>query len=124
MADDRSCRGFPAEEPQISVDGVFDLLRNRRRRELLLFLHRRSESTFRLPEVVHHLAGDESVRPSDNESRDVVATTLRHVHLPKLRDVGVVTDAESEDAFRYRPDERLATWLQYVESETATDGVQ
>lgn len=121
MTDDSGRRGSSAEEPQLSLDGVFDLLGNRHRRDLLLFLHRRSEQTFRLSEAVSRLAGDEPVRPSDNESRDAVETRLRHVHLPKLRDAGVVTDAESEDAFRYRPDERLATWLEYVEAETAPD---
>jgi len=85
-----------------SLDAVFEMLRSERRRNVLYVLYQRAG-----PVQASTLADEVAAREGAEFTR--VATALRHVHLPKLDDAGVVEfDAEtgtvrlSDDSDRFR----------------------
>lgn len=103
-------------ESRLSIDTVFEILGDHRRRELLRVLEERSDERFEVPEVVSRL-GEDGDRPRGDGRARSVETELRHVHIPKLRSAGLVADADDE-GLRYRSDERVSRWLSYVRAET------
>lgn len=79
-------------EPFLSLDEVFELLASRRRRYALYYLRGRQESVHR-DEMARHVAAREAgVSPDDvdDAAPSHVAASLHHVHLPRLRDAGLV----------------------------------
>jgi hypothetical protein len=85
-----------------SLAVVFEMLRSERRRNVLYVLYQRAG-----PVQVSALADEVATREGAEFAR--VATALRHVHLPKLDDAGVVEfEAEtgtvrlSDDSDRFR----------------------
>ena len=82
-------------DPQLSVDTLLDLLRNRRRRYLLYCLDQKVDSVVTVDELTAMLldwehrmnAGAEAGSP---DSKRRIRIELHHSHLPKLADLGVV----------------------------------
>ena len=93
------------EDGRLSVDELFDLLRHPRRRRALRCLVR-SDERVTVDELAGHLDEETS------ESRRLVAASLRHKHLPKLDDGGVVEYPPGTGGLRYDPEPVLEEWLQ------------
>jgi hypothetical protein len=83
----------PDDEPeQLSLDVIFEVLKNERRRLALKYL-RTEESTVSLGTLAEHIAAiendkDESMIRSDERKRVYVG--LYQCHLPKMDDMGIV----------------------------------
>ncbi len=77
-------RSSNSDEP--TVDEIFHLLANRRRRIILSYLMEQPDP-IHINELTNHVAGRETEKqPNDNlsETAAAISTNLHHVHLPKL----------------------------------------
>ena len=98
-----------------SLDLVFEVLSDRRRRYALYHLRESPESVATVSDVVGYICNQEA---ESDESRTYlrrsIRTTIQHVHLPKLADAGVIEyDARSE-TIRYRGQPSLDEWLEHA----------
>lgn len=97
-----------------SLDQIFDLLSNRRRRYALYYLRQVADGVATVDEVVDHVVSfQDDVEPTD-EYRLSVRNSFRHVHLPKLNDAGVLEYDARSDAIRYWGQPSLDEWLEHA----------
>jgi DNA-binding transcriptional ArsR family regulator len=87
---------LPDSERSPSIDSLFDALSDRRRRVVVRYLIDRTDRTAHVETLAAELCRAASADPGAFEA------TLRHVHLPKLADVGLVAYDESDGTVRYR----------------------
>ncbi|MCU4802230.1 hypothetical protein OB920_17785 [Halobacteria archaeon HArc-gm2] len=86
----RSKQFTPAE-----LDELFDVLADARRRCTLQSLSD-AGGTASFDELVGDVARQTVARPIGREQRREIATTLYHVHLPKLASAGLVADFDPD----------------------------
>ncbi|APW98360.1 hypothetical protein CHINAEXTREME_11395 [Halobiforma lacisalsi AJ5] len=111
-----------------SLDRVFDLLSDRRRRYALYYLNDRGDGVATVGELTDHIAALESREDStggesastggpetESERKEGIRTELRHVHLPKLAEIGVVEHDQRSDTVRYWSQPSLEEWLEHAE---------
>ncbi|MFC6724932.1 hypothetical protein ACFQE1_11225 [Halobium palmae] len=81
-----------ADGGELSIDGVFDLLSNRRRRVILYFLADWEDAVGRdeLARKVASLETNDDIGEVPTEDFTRVLISLDHIHLPRLVDDGVV----------------------------------
>lgn len=105
-----------SEEGDITLDETFDLLRNQRRRDVLLYLAEAEDNTATVGELAKYVAAkendiDEAALTSTQRKRVYIG--LYQCHLPKMNEVGVVDYDQdrgtvilqnSSQLFRYLPD--------------------
>lgn len=102
----------------LSLDATLELLANRDRRAILSYLMDAPDGTATVNELVEHLLDRKTERTGERPGPDHVATTLHHVHVPKLADAGVVDyDARSRE-IRYWGSDRLEAWHERIRRET------
>lgn len=101
-----------ANAATLSTDTVLALLADRRRRRVLDYLRDHGAGSASLEELVSHLAGDDG-----SPARERLGLSLRHVHLPKLAEAGVLDYDREAGRVRYRPEERVERVLRVVTSE-------
>ena len=102
--------------PVLSIDTAFTLLSHHHRRELLLALRDRPSNTASLDELLGELMnGTTAMGPDYHESPESLHVLLRHQHLPRLENAGVVTVDEDESAITYVEHPRLEALLDVVE---------
>ncbi|WP_458206899.1 DUF7344 domain-containing protein [Haladaptatus sp. NG-SE-30] len=80
------------ENSDVSVEMLFDVLGNPRRRHVLSYIDKRSTSVS-VDELAQHVVEQESDTTVDEVPPDVVeriTILLYHVHLPMMADVGLV----------------------------------
>jgi len=80
------------EDERLSKDVIFELLKNRRRREVLAYLLEADE-TVTLGELAEQIAAwenDTSVNALNSDQRKRVYVALYQTHLPKMDDAGIV----------------------------------
>ncbi|ELY48960.1 DUF7344 domain-containing protein [Natronolimnohabitans innermongolicus] len=80
------------EEQRLSKDVIFELLKNRRRREVLAYLLE-SDDTVTLGELAEQIAAwenDTEVSALSSDQRKRVYVALYQTHLPKMDDAGIV----------------------------------
>ncbi|MFP8952577.1 ArsR family transcriptional regulator [Natrialbaceae archaeon A-arb3/5] len=80
------------EEDGLSKDVIFELLKNRRRREVLAYLLE-AEETVTLGELAEQIAAwenDTEVNALSSDQRKRVYVALYQTHLPKMDDAGIV----------------------------------
>lgn len=101
-----------------SFDTVLDLIAAARRRTLLYALKDSQSSSLTLDALVDAVSERESSIPKRTppDSREEVRMALRHVHLPKLDEVGIVDYDPEAATVRYHRNEALEACLQYVET--------
>lgn len=90
---------------QLSKDEIFDLLKNRRRRQILAYLSETDE-TATLSELAEQIAAwenDIEIRELNSAQRKRVYVALYQTHLPKMDDAGVI---------EYNQDRGLITLLE------------
>lgn len=82
----------PEESPSLGLDQIFEILKNRRRREVLRYLNEHG-GTATLSELSEHIAALENnttVRQITSEQRKRVYVGLYQAHLPKMDSMAVV----------------------------------
>lgn len=110
---EREASPIPASETP-SLDQVFDLLADRRRRYALYYLYDTTDGVATVGELADHVMAleDESAEPEDR--RLAVLTALEHVHLPKLEDAGVLEYDKRSSSIRYWGQPSLDEWLEHA----------
>ncbi|MCU4740275.1 DUF7344 domain-containing protein [Natronoglomus mannanivorans] len=101
-----------AETP--SLDLVFDLLADQRRRYALYYLYDSPDGVAAVDEIAAHVVSLENESHAD-DPQDHVVTTLQHVHLPKLEDAGVVEHDPRSETVRYWSQPSLEEWLEHAQ---------
>ncbi|TYT61888.1 DUF7344 domain-containing protein [Natrialba swarupiae] len=103
-----------------SLDVVFDLLSNHRRRYVLYFLYDRPDGVATLEEVTDNVVafenreeGSELVSEIDRQKLEI-RTELQHVHVPKLEDSGVLEYDRRSETVRYWTQPTLEEWLEHA----------
>ena len=121
-----------------SLDVIFEILKNSRRREVLHFLRERDEQVS-LGELAEHVAAIENDTTTDaltSSERKRVYVGLYQCHLPKMDDIGVVdfnqdrghiTLTEKADDFEKYLDrseeEQDRQWYQYYAAVSVLGGI-
>lgn len=118
-ADDGDRSG--SEDASLTLDAVLDILSHHQRRDLLRLFHDSSTRTVDFEECVSHLLERERRRMGKVPGPDHLRITLRHVHLPKLGEMGLVTYDESAETLRYHPNDSVESWLDLIDSERDTE---
>ncbi|WP_207587890.1 DUF7344 domain-containing protein [Halomontanus rarus] len=101
-----------AETP--SLDLVFDLLADQRRRYALYYLYESTDGVATVDEIATHVVSLEDQSQVDDPQSHVI-TALRHVHLPKLEDAGVLEHDTRSQTVRYWSQPSLEEWLEHAQ---------
>lgn len=97
-ANDSGLTDGPFSSNQFSpdeMDELFDVLANTRRRCVLRSLSD-AGGCASFDELVGDVARQTSTQPIDRNQRRKIATSMYHVHLPKLESVGLVAEYDPE----------------------------
>ncbi|WP_255167416.1 DUF7344 domain-containing protein [Natrononativus amylolyticus] len=97
-----------------SLDVVFDTLADRRRRYALYYLHDVSDGVATIDDVSSYIVARENSEHDPADHRRHVMTALRHVHVPKLEDLGVVEYDSRSETVRYWSQPTLEEWLEHA----------
>jgi hypothetical protein len=100
-----------------SIDDVFELLSNDRRRRVCLYLQRTGVEVATLQNLVDALATG-----AGDEERERLAISLHHRHLPKLDQAGIVDYDPRSNTARYWGQPTVEKWAEHVEA--VDDGLQ
>ena len=107
-----------AAEPP-SLDLIFDLLSNQRRRYVLYSLNEQPENVATVSELVdvvlNHERRTEDLVADAAEGRDRVRVDLQHVQLPKLEAAGIVEHDQRSETVRYWGQPSLEEWLEHAQ---------
>lgn len=111
-------------DPQeLSLDIIFEMLRNRRRQLVLEYL-REHDETVTIGELAEHIAAienDTTVRQLNAQQRKRVYIGLYQCHLPKMDDVDVIEFNQSRG--RISPGEHIEPLYEYLDvANGETDG--
>ncbi|ARS90872.1 DUF7344 domain-containing protein [Natrarchaeobaculum aegyptiacum] len=117
-----------------SLDLVFDLLSNRRRRYALYLLYDQPDGVATIDEVTDHVtcletrelgtgagagAGTETGTGHTGETtadrKREIQVELQHVHLPKLEDAGILEIDHRSETLRYWTQPTLEEWLEHAQ---------
>jgi hypothetical protein len=104
-----------AEPESLSLDVIFEILRNRRRQFVLEYL-REQEGTVTIGELAEHIAAienDTTVRQLNAQQRKRVYIGLYQCHLPKMDDVDVIEFNQSRG--RITPAEHIEPLYEYLD---------
>lgn len=99
----------------LSLDIIFEILRNRRRQLVLEFL-REEDGTVTIGELAEHIAAienDTTVRQLNAQQRKRVYIGLYQCHLPKMDDVDVIDFNQSRG--RISPGEHIEPLYEYLD---------
>jgi hypothetical protein len=101
-----------------SFDTVLDLVSKPRRRALLYHLKDCGDDVIDVDDLVDRVHEREQAIPvrEPAASRDVLAASLVHTHLPKLDDVGLVEFDADDDVVHYHGNPAVESYLNYIET--------
>ncbi|ELY79800.1 hypothetical protein [Natrinema pallidum] len=113
-----------------SLDLVFDLLSNSRRRYVLYDLNDRPDGVATIENLTENVIALEEATACDTadgesttgstadsdatDQRTGVQLELQHVHLPKLEDAGVLEHDRRSETVRYWTQPSLEEWLEHA----------
>ncbi|MFP8954166.1 hypothetical protein ACLI4Z_14530 [Natrialbaceae archaeon A-arb3/5] len=103
-----------------SLDLVFDILSNRRRRYVLYYLYEQPDGVATVEEVTNNVTTLErrSTEPNSvahpKAQTGQIRTELQHIHLPKLEDAGVLEHDQRSETVRYWTQPSLEEWLEHA----------
>lgn len=106
---------------ETTLDETFDILRNRRRRDVLVYLSGTEDNSATLGDLAEHVAAKENGIDEDQLSstqRKRVYIGLYQCHLPKMDDVGVVEYDQDRGTVTLDGESRLFTYLPEAADET------
>jgi len=106
---DESAGSTPASEPDLALDQLFEILKNRRRREVLKYLDRNGgEATLgSLAEYIAAEENDTTVKQITSSQRKRVYVGLYQCHLPKMDDMDIVDFEKNRGTIEVGPNARL-----------------
>ncbi|WP_306059592.1 DUF7344 domain-containing protein [Natronococcus wangiae] len=108
------------DETTPSLDLVFDLLSNRRRRYALYYLYEQPDGVATVDELTdsvvtfEHRTADSETEGAPDVRRETIQTELQHIHLPKLADAGMLEHDQRSDTVRYWTQPSLEEWLEHA----------
>jgi len=114
-SEDVEDRTSEAESESLSLDIIFEILRNRRRQLVLEFLREEGE-TVTIGELAEHIAAienDTTVRQLNAQQRKRVYIGLYQCHLPKMDDVDVIEFNQSRG--RISPGKHIEPLYEYLD---------
>ena len=117
-----SSDSVPAESTDLSLDTVFEILKNRRRRDILQYLwnHDGSANIGELAEHIAALENDIEVTALSSSQRKRVYIGLYQCHLPKMDDAAIVDFDKHRGTIRLRDvAAELTPYLTTRDEETA-----
>lgn len=79
---------------ELSLDVVFEMLRNQRRRQVLRYLTDHDDDSVQLGDLAEHIAAAENDKPVadvTSKERKRVYVGLYQLHLPKMDDAGAIS---------------------------------
>lgn len=76
--------GTRTEPTDLTLDQLFDVLANQRRRYVLSYLHETETTVVEFSDLIAAVVARESDRDRDTDHYETVAIDIRHTHLPKL----------------------------------------
>ena len=94
--------------PAPSLDLIFELLSNQRRRYLLYYLS--EHETGSVDEIVEYVLTKEAGK----EDRHTVTISIYHDHIPKLVDAGLLEYDKRSKTVRYWRQPSLEEWLEHA----------
>jgi hypothetical protein len=102
------------DDEEISLDDAFDVLRNRRRRDVLMYLAAEDDNTATLSDLAEQVAAKEN----DIDRAELTSTQRKRVyiglyqcHLPKMDDLGVVDYDQDRGTVVLEEDSKLLSYL-------------
>lgn len=102
----------PDERSSRAVDETLRILENPLRRDIIDCCASSTEQILDIEELADTVA-----IARDDTDRDELLTALHHHHLPLLAEMGVIDFDHQGGQLRYRPDERIETWLRRISDE-------
>lgn len=100
----------------VEIDDMLRLFANEERRRLVETLVDHPEQVVHLQDLADSISSGPS--PSGSPPRGNRSTVaLKHDHLPRLDDIGIVEYDWRTDTVRYHPDDRVERLLEFVRSE-------
>lgn len=93
-----------------SLDQLFTVLANERRRRLLTYLHEKDGEVTSLDTLIDYLVVQEADSTEDLETDDVTIS-LYHKHLPRLADAGLIEYDLRSRTIRYREQPLIEKYL-------------
>lgn len=113
----------PAPEAvHLSLDKVFELLANPRRRLILSYLSETAADAVDFADLIAEVVARETDSETDAERYEAVAIELRHTHLPKLADAGLVDYDERSRTIRFYGHPLLEAYLELAEDVSSRTG--
>jgi len=102
-----------------SLDVVFDLLSNSRRRYALYYLNDQSDGVATLETLTENVIAFEQQTGATDEGHTTdrhasVRTELTHTHLPKLEDAGILEHDRRSETVRYWRQPSVEEWLEHA----------
>ncbi|ELY86196.1 DUF7344 domain-containing protein [Natrinema altunense] len=129
MREQEGATALTADVPP-SLDLVFDLLSNSRRRYVLYDLNDRPDGVATIENLTENVISLEEATACDDadgesptgstadsdsmDRRTGVQLELQHVHLPKLEDAGVLEHDRRSETVRYWNQPSLEEWLEHA----------
>lgn len=107
----------PDSQPTLSLDTVFELLANQRRRFALYSVVDRADDFVAFETLIEDVATLEAAHAKKALTRDHVqdvAADLYHWHLPVLADVGIIDCDARQNLIRWWSHPLLETWTTRV----------
>ncbi|AGN02226.1 hypothetical protein L593_11405 [Salinarchaeum sp. Harcht-Bsk1] len=110
-------------DSEASTDALLRAIADSQRRYVLRELADASASEVTVDALAEVLLDGPTSRSSDRRSRREIAIQLRHVHLPRLEDVGLCRYHEDRDVVEYCPDEFVESLLDLLERRASPEPV-
>lgn len=102
----------------LSVDDILKAVADPYRRSLLDYLSSVPENRCSVSELVNVLRSEDGLAASSQER---IRQRLHHVHLPKLRNLGLIEHDEESDEVQYVESPRMETVIGQIRSDPGDD---
>lgn len=113
----------PSIEPtDVTLDQLFDVLANQRRRHVLSYLHEAPTDVVEFSDLIAGVVARESDRNRDTDHYETVAIDIWHTHLPKLANFGLLEYDEEDQMIRYYGHSFLEEHLTHASEYVGEDG--
>lgn len=101
----------------IDIDDALRLFTDPDRRRIVAALVDDPDTVMSLGNLADQVAVGPSPSATGPQLADRSRAALRHNHLPRLDDTGIIEFDERSDTVRYRPDERVERLLEFIRTE-------
>ncbi|WP_231188259.1 hypothetical protein [Haladaptatus sp. DYF46] len=113
-----SQRNDSSSSPDLPLDTIFDVLSHSRRRQILSYLSQTEDNLVTVAELVtviskHESESEMSVQRTQD---DAVGIALRHNHLPKLADAGVIEFDTRSETIQYQAHPNVEKYLSVLDT--------